>query len=139
MVLNVIKLHVGKEGKQLSYTITPKFFGKMGIAKWSTSNGNVVTINQTGEITPVNAGTANIYLTLNNSQAVCSVTVEEQYLKGDVNKDGKITIYDVIQILNQSILGGDLTDDMLYIMDYNEDEKVTIYDAIQFLNEVILG
>ena len=136
---NVIKLHVGKEGKQLSYTITPKFFGKMGIAKWSTSNGNVVTINQTGEITPVNAGTANIYLTLNNSQAVCSVTVEEQYLKGDVNKDGKITIYDVIQILNQSILGGDLTDDMLYIMDYNEDEKVTIYDAIQFLNEVILG
>ena len=136
---NVIKLHVGKEGKQLSYTITPKFFGKMGIAKWSTSNGNVVTINQTGEITPVNAGTANIYLTLNNSQAVCSVTVEEQYLKGDVNKDGKITIYDVIQILNQSILGGDLTDDMLYIMDYNEDEKVNIYDAIQFLNEVILG
>ena len=136
---NVIKLHVGKEGKQLSYTITPKFFGKMGIAKWSTSNGNVVTINQTGEITPVNAGTANIYLTLNNSQAVCSVTVEEQYLKGDVNKDGKITIYDVIQILNQSILGGDLTDDMLYIMDYNEDETVTIYDAIQFLNEVILG
>ena len=136
---NVIKLQVGKEGKQLSYTITPKFFGKMGTAKWSTSNGNVVTINQTGEITPVNAGTANIYLTLNNSQAVCSVTVEEQYLKGDVNKDGKITIYDVIQILNQSILGGDLTDDMLYIMDYNEDGKVTIYDAIQFLNEVILG
>ena len=136
---NVIKLQVGKEGKQLRYTITPKFFGKMGTAKWSTSNGNVVTINQTGEITPVNAGTANIYLTLNNSQAVCSVTVEEQYLKGDVNKDGKITIYDVIQILNQSILGGDLTDDMLYIMDYNEDGKVTIYDAIQFLNEVILG
>ncbi len=136
---NVIKLQVGKEGKQLRYTITPKFFGKMGTAKWSTSNGNVVTINQTGEITPVNAGTANIYLTLNNSQAVCNVTVEEQYLKGDVNKDGKITIYDVIQILNQSILGGDLTDDMLYIMDYNEDGKVTIYDAIQFLNEVILG
>ena len=59
--------------------------------------------------------------------------------KGDFDGDGKVSIYDVVQILTQSILGGDLTDDMLYIMDYNGDGKVTIYDAIQFLNEAILG
>ena len=58
---------------------------------------------------------------------------------GDVNKDGKVRLYDALQILKQSILGGDLTDEMLYIMDYNDDGKVRLYDALKFLQQAILS
>ena len=63
----------------------------------------------------------------------------QKLLKGDVNKDGKVRLYDALQILKQSILGGDLTDEMLYIMDYNDDGKVRLYDALKFLQQAILA
>ena len=65
--------------------------------------------------------------------------MQDDLLKGDVNKDGKVKIYDALMILKQSILGGNLDDDMLYIMDYNDDGKVRIYDALKFLQQAILG
>ena len=125
---NVIKLQVGKEGKQLSYTVTPKFFEKMGTVKWSTSNSNVITVSETGEITPVSVGTANVYLTINNSQAVCSVTVEKQYLKGDVNGDGKINIKDwniLYAYINETMT---LSSEELQRADVNEDGKINVKD-----------
>lgn len=66
----------------------------------------------------------------------CS-TVE--VMKGDVNKDSKVTLYDALQILKQAILKGNLSDEELYIMDYNDDGKVTLYDALKFLQKAILG
>ena len=66
-------------------------------------------------------------------------TMEADLLKGDVNKDGKINLYDALQILKQAILGGALTDEQLYIMDYNGDGKVDLYDAFKFLQQAILG
>ena len=61
-------------------------------------------------------------------------------IKGDVNYDGKVALYDAFQILRQVILGEDaLTDDEKYIMDYNDDGKVGLYDAFQFLRQVILS
>ena len=125
---NAIKLQVGKEGKQLSYTVTPKFFEKMGNVKWSTSNSNVVTVSETGGITPVSVGTANVYLTINNSQAVCSVTVEKKYLKGDVNGDGKINIKDwniLYAYINETIT---LSSEELQRADVNEDGKINVKD-----------
>ena len=125
---NDIKLQVGKEGKKLNYTVTPKFFEKMGNVKWSTSNSNVVTVNETGEITPVSVGTANVYLTLNNNQAVCSVTVEKQYLKGDVNGDGKVTLLDYGLVLAHVKRTKLLTGEELERADVNGDGKVTLLD-----------
>ena len=66
----------------------------------------------------------------------CS-TVEA--MKGDVNYDGRVTLYDALQILKQAILKGNLSEEQLYIMDYNDDEKVTLYDALKFLQKAILG
>ncbi len=127
-VENNVKLQVGKEGKQLSYTTAPRFFEKMGTVKWSTSNNNVVTVSDTGEITPVNVGTAKVYLTINNSQAVCDVTVLEKYLKGDVNGDGKITIGDWTMLYKYINGTKELTDDERLRADVNEDGKITIGD-----------
>ena len=100
----------------------------MGTVKWSTSNSNVITVSETGEITPVSVGTANVYLTINNSQAVCSVTVEKQYLKGDVNGDGIINIKDwnmLYSYINKTVT---LSSDELQRADANEDGIVNIKD-----------
>ena len=100
----------------------------MGTVKWSTSNSNVVTVSETGEITPVSVGTANVYLTLNNNQAVCSVTVEKQYLKGDVNGDGKINIKDwniLYAYINETMI---LSSEELQRADVNEDGKINVKD-----------
>ena len=64
---------------------------------------------------------------------------EDKPLKGDVNKDGKIALYDAFKILEQAILGGSLTEEQIYIMDYNNDGKVALYDAFRFLEIAILG
>jgi len=64
---------------------------------------------------------------------------EDIVLKGDVNKDGTVTLYDAFKILEKAILGEDLTQEEIRIMDYNEDTKVTLYDAFKFLEIAILG
>ena len=66
-------------------------------------------------------------------------SMKNDLLKGDVNYDGKVRLYDALQILKQSILGGNLSDEMLYIMDYNDDGRVKLYDALKFLQQAILG
>ncbi len=60
-------------------------------------------------------------------------------LKGDVNQDGRVALYDAFKILEAAILGTDLTPEQIAIMDYNEDGKVSLYDAFKFLEVAILG
>ncbi len=68
------------------------------------------------------------------------ITLEQNLLKGDVNGDGVVGLYDAFQILRTVILGdGDLSEDEQYIMDYNDDGEVGLYDAFQFLRQVILS
>ena len=67
------------------------------------------------------------------------ITLEQNLLKGDVNQDGVVGLYDAFQILRTVILGdGELSKDEQYIMDYNDDGEVGLYDAFQFLRQVIL-
>lgn len=64
---------------------------------------------------------------------------EPNPMKGDVNQDGKVSLYDAFKILEQAILGGNITEQETYIMDYNDDGKVALYDAFKFLEIAILG
>ena len=59
--------------------------------------------------------------------------------KGDINKDGKVSLYDAFNILRNVIFEAILTEEREYIMDYNDDGKVGLYDAFQFLRQVILS
>ena len=68
-----------------------------------------------------------------------TVNFFSEALKGDVNRDGNVTLFDAIKILRQAILGGNLSAEDLYIMDYNNDNVVTLYDSIKFLRQAILG
>lgn len=64
---------------------------------------------------------------------------KEDILKGDVNKDGKVALYDAFKILEVAILSSNISAEELKIMDYNEDGKVTLYDAFKFLEIAILS
>lgn len=54
---------------------------------WSSSNSNVATVNQLGEVTIVGSGTATITVkTLNGKTATCVVTVQKQDKQDTTNK-----------------------------------------------------
>ena len=78
-----------------------------------------------------------LYCNIENNYIIGTNT-ESTTIKGDINKDGKVTLYDAFRILRYVILGESLTDEQIYIMDYNGDKKVTLYDAFRFLRQVIL-
>src|SRR5699024_7277000 len=108
--------------------------------KWESSDPSVATVNQYGTVTFLKPGNTTITVeTLNGLTSNCDVVVNN-LLKGDVNKDGKVALYDAFRILRYVILGGDnLTEEQRYIMDYNDDGKVALYDAFRFLRQVILS
>ena len=61
-------------------------------------------------------------------------------VKGDVNGDGKIRIYDAFQILKDVLVpGNNLSEIDIQIRDFNGDGQVRIYDAFQFLKQAILS
>lgn len=101
-----------------------------------------VTWYQTYRVTPLKSGKTNlIWKRVSDGAILRTQTIEvgNDLLKGDVNKDGYVRLYDAFKILEQAILGGNLTKEQLYIMDYNEDGQVTLFDAFKFLEQAILG
>lgn len=79
-----------------------------------------------------------LYCDIENNYIIGTNT-KTTVLKGDINNDGKVTLYDAFRILRNVILGGNLTEEQKDIMDYNDDGKVTLYDAFRFLRQVILA
>ena len=127
-----------KVKSNLAYANAATYIEPSGFS-WSSSNEKVVTVDQNGNVKGILPGSAEIIMTMSNGKTrKCSITVNNSLLKGDVNKDKKINLYDALQILKQAILGGTLTDEQLYIMDYNDDGKVNLYDALKFLQQAIL-
>ncbi|AGK96719.1 Ig-like domain-containing protein [Clostridium pasteurianum] len=54
--------------------------------KWTSSNINVTTVDSTGKVTAVSAGTATITATLGNKKASCTVTVNTPVTSVTLNK-----------------------------------------------------
>ena len=90
---------------------------------------------------------AYIFIGSNNQERTVNETfdveiVGKNFIKGDINKDGKVTLYDAFTILRKVIMMAsedDLTEEEKYIMDFNGDKKVTSYDAFSFLRLVIMN
>ena len=112
---------------------------------WTSSNPDVIEVTQNGTLTIKKESSTPVTIKVVNDKTGLSdeikiISKEQNLLKGDVNYDGVVGLYDAFQILRTVILGdGDLSEDEQYIMDYNDDGEVGLYDAFQFLRQVILS
>lgn len=63
---------------QLTATVSPK--DAEVTVKWSSSNEEVATVDQTGKVTPVKTGTATITAEAGGKKATCAVTVKDEII-----------------------------------------------------------
>ena len=77
-----------------------------------------------------------------STDALGNETVVQEYMvivKGDINGDGEIKMYDSFQILKGSIMNTVVDAVETLIRDKNDDGKIMMYDAFQFLKQAILN
>ena len=72
---------------------------------------------------------------VNNCGAVREIAITS-VLKGDVNRDGEVTIADINAII-QVILGGQVSDDLRGRADVNEDKEVTVADINSVIDLIV--
>ena len=73
--------------------------------------------------------------TVNFSDVLIPITDAQ---KGDVTCDGKVNLYDAIEIARYIMNMRSFTDDEYTVADYNSDEQVNLYDVIE-IARVIMG
>lgn len=103
-------------------------------AEWTTDNESVVSV-ENGKLTAKAVGTATITAELNGITYKCDVTVS--YLKGDVNKNGVVDLYDVITISEYIMHLTEFDETELALSDYNKDGVTDLYDAIEIAKTFI--
>ena len=57
-------------------------------------------------------------------------TVPDTFIRGDISRNGRIDLYDAIEIAKYLINMRDLTSEEEDIADYNYDGRVDLYDAV---------
>ena len=138
-----------QEGEELNITVdgdytADPYWGAKVICDnenfvWDSEDESIVTVDN-GKVIAKEKGNTTINVTTPEGNVISIPVTVNSLLKGDVNYDGVVGLYDAFQILRTVILGdGDLSEDEQYIMDYNDDGEVGLYDAFQFLRQVILS
>ena len=103
---------------------------------WESSNKDVATVDENGIIEAKSIGETIITAkTQNGKTASCNLKVIN-YLLGDVNKDGKITLADYTKILAHVKKTKLLTEEEQKRADVNQDGKVTLADYTKVLAHV---
>ena len=101
---------------------------------WSSENPSVASIDQNGNVTGVSPGITKVaYQTSNGYRVECEVTVSN-YLKGDVNRDGKVTLADAMEVIYFYVQRKKPTEYSYAAGDMNEDGKLNLSDAILIIN-----
>ena len=117
---------------------------------WTSSNSNVVSVDEDGVITANKAGTATITATTNgfnidgiHLRVRCQVTVvasggDDDLLLGDVDGDGYINIADVTALIRY-LLSHNATGIELDNADVNGDGYINIADVTTLINRLLKG
>ena len=108
-----------------------------GTISYISSNTNVATVNTSGIVTGISAGTATITVTAtgnnnyNEASKTFTVLVKNSHVLGDVNCDGVISIADATTLQKYLANIVDFDDEQLDVADTNGDGSVSIADATQ--------
>ena len=103
---------------------------------FESDNEEIAKVDNTGKITIINNGTCNIncYLEENRNISVeCKVNINVEFIKGDVNKDGKINSTDAAYVLDR-FKNNDSTELDIELGNLKVDEKLNSSDAAEILN-----
>ena len=118
---------------KINPVITPSKASKK--LTWTSSNTKVAIVSSDGKVTPVGKGTCKITATTTdgtNLSSSCNITSNVEYQKGDVNRDGKVNVSDVLYTMNK-YMKGILTDEEKVIAEVTGDGKVNMNDVYRIL------
>ena len=118
--------------EQLTATVLPEGATNKAVT-WTTSDPAVATVDESGLITAIAAGTATITATTTDGTdltASCKVTVEDPAIPGDVNGDGNVNGADIVAVINY-VLADDIAGDV------NGDGNVNGADIVVVINYVL--
>lgn len=113
-----------------------------GTLSWTSSDENVATVDDTGQVTFLAQGTVTITATGENGLSA-SITLEIDLLMGDVDFDTEITVNDAQMILQEYATmagGGEATmfGITAYVADVNYDGEINITDATLTLQYYVI-
>lgn len=117
-----------------------------GTISYTSSNTNVATVNNSGIVTGISAGTATITVTAtgnnnyNEASKTFTVLVKSAHVLGDVNSDGIVSIADATTLQKYLAELTYLNDEQLAVADANGDGEISILDATEiqkYLAELI--
>ena len=128
---------------ELSTTVLPENATNKDI-KWTSSDIDVAIVDENGKVIPVSNGTCEITAEAKDGskvKAICSVVVNidesgKKYKKGDMNKDGKVTVMDVRYGL-KALTKGTITEEEIEIGDVNGDNKFSVMDGRKILRYIV--
>lgn len=126
--------------KILNQANTLKYYTKIHTEDltWKSSDNNIFTVDNNGNIEGKNEGTATLTVSIGTFSETYTITVEGG-LKGDLNEDGKVTIADANLGLRK-ISKKTITNEEHTNWDLTEDGKFTIADInklLRFLSKKI--
>ena len=111
--------------------------------EWTTTNPSNIVVDQTGKVMVTsNKGSGMIIARAKDGSgvtAICNITVNiggSTYKKGDINKDGKVTVMDVRYGL-KALTKGTITEEEIKIGDVNGDNKFSVMDARKILRYIV--
>ena len=108
-----------------------------GTISYTSSNTDIATVNNSGIVTGISAGTATITVTAtgnnnyNEASKTFTVLVKSAHVLGDVNSDGIVSIADATELQKYLANIIDFDDEQLAVADTNGDGSVSIADATQ--------
>lgn len=100
--------------------------------QWASSNPKVVSVDDAGNVVANNAGTSVIVASVDGVMAECVVTVEKEYMLGDLNNDGNIDTSDAV-LIKKYLAGYDDLEIVLEAADLNSDGEINSTDVVILL------
>ena len=104
-------------------------------AVWESSDETVASVDNSGTITAVGEGEAEITVTVGDKSATCKVSItEKKVIPGDIDVNGVVDLFDVMRCLNHISGKNILTDKAFTAADVDGNGAVNLFDLMRILN-----